>query len=146
MTNKGYKQYLRSDDWEYKRNLKTLNKSCCGICGRINRIQIHHLNYRDLCNIEQSDLRRLCPRCHIAAHKLISSGKIRFNSKNHNHRWNVLKRAVKKHLGLPKGEFKAKPRDTKTGTYYSYYTQVYAMDNYNSSHLESIGQELKNSI
>lgn len=94
-----YKDYLKSKDWELKRNEKLKRNSRCGICND-NIVDIHHLNYRNLIDVEQSDLRRLCRRCHFLAHRLFKEGKIVFKNNNHLSQWALLKHGVKKELGI----------------------------------------------
>jgi 5-methylcytosine-specific restriction endonuclease McrA len=98
-----YQDYLKSDDWQRKRVEKLTRDSGtrrrCAICGSEKNLHIHHLNYMNLFNAKQSDLRILCKRCHFLAHDLYKEGRIRFNSKNHHSRFTILKSAVKKALG-----------------------------------------------
>lgn len=61
---------------------------------------MHHLNYRNLYDVTTADLRVLCRRCHYLAHDLQRIGELVFSSTDHNHRWALLKNAVKTHLGL----------------------------------------------
>ena len=90
-----YKDYLKSEDWKTKRATKMARKARCGICGSTEQLDVHHLNYRNLVDVEMSDLRRMCRRCHFLAHDLFREGKIRFTSDNHNHRWQLITHAVK---------------------------------------------------
>jgi 5-methylcytosine-specific restriction endonuclease McrA len=95
-----YGEYLRSEDWLTKRYLKKLKAKQCGICGSRKNLDVHHLNYRNLYDVELSDLRVLCRRCHFLAHDLHRAGKIRFTSTNHHSRFALIKTAVKKELGI----------------------------------------------
>lgn len=95
-----YKDYLKSDDWKQKRTIKRKRRNQCAICNSKDNLDIHHLNYRDLFDVEQSDLRVLCRRCHFLAHDLYKTGKFKFKSTNHNSRFVLIKTAVKKELGL----------------------------------------------
>ena len=96
-----YKEYLRTDDWKCKRSSKRKNSSGrCAICGERGTLDTHHLVYKNLYNIENSDLRILCRRCHFLSHRLIKEGKIKFRSDNHHSRFIIIKTAVKKELGL----------------------------------------------
>lgn len=94
-----YSEYLKTDDWKEKRKNKLSKKKLCGVCADP-VVDIHHLNYRNLLDVQQSDLRRLCRRCHFLAHDLYKAGAFRFRSTNHLSRWNSLKNAVKRELGL----------------------------------------------
>ena len=94
-----YQDYLKTEDWKSKRTEKRAKKRNCGICGS-NEIDIHHLNYKNLFDVRQEDLRRMCRRCHFLAHNLMEAGKIKFRSTNHHSRWCILKAAVKRELGI----------------------------------------------
>lgn len=95
-----YKDYLKSEDWLTKRYLKRLKRNNCAICNSKDKLDVHHLNYRNLVDVLQSDLRVLCRRCHFLAHDLHKQGKIVFTSTNHHSRFTLIKTAVKKHLEL----------------------------------------------
>lgn len=95
-----YKQYLLSDDWLTKRYKKKLRAKQCAICNSKDELHVHHLNYKNLVDVELSDLRVLCRRCHFLAHELHKAGKYKFRSTNHHSRFSILKAAVKKELGL----------------------------------------------
>lgn len=97
-----YQDYLKSDDWLTKRYLKKLKAKQCAICSTKDNLHVHHLNYRNLVDVEMSDLRVLCKRCHFLAHDLHKAGKFSFKSTNHHSRFALLKTAVKKELGLTK--------------------------------------------
>ena len=75
-------------------------RKTCSICASTKNIDIHHLNYKNLYDVDGTDLRRLCRRCHLLTHKLFKEGKIVFKSSNHNSRFVIIKTAVKHHLGL----------------------------------------------
>ena len=97
-----YKKYLKSEDWNAKRYFKRLNKNNCAICNSKENLHVHHLNYKNLIDVKMSDLRVLCKRCHFLAHKLYNEGKIKFKNNNHLSRFQILKLAVKKELGISK--------------------------------------------
>mgnify|MGYP002814182166 CR=1 FL=1 len=101
-----YKEYLKSKDWSIKRkeklDRKSGTKNRCAICASTERVEIHHLVYKDLFNVEQSDLRVLCHRCHFFVHDLINAGKIIFKGNSHNSRFATIKNCVKKELGISK--------------------------------------------
>lgn len=51
----------------------------CAICGSTTSIDLHHLFYRqNLEDVQTSDLRWLCRRCHNRAHELINSKVLKF--------------------------------------------------------------------
>lgn len=95
-----YKEYLKSDDWKEKRKRKYKKPRKCAICASTEKLDVHHLNYKNLVDVDSSDLRVLCHRCHFLAHELQKSGKIKFTSSNHHSRFALIKTAVKKELGL----------------------------------------------
>jgi hypothetical protein len=95
-----YQQYLESPHWLTLRYLKRLRARQCGVCAARRELHVHHLNYRNLTDVELSDLRVMCRRCHFLAHELFRAGAFRFDSTNHHHRWARIKAAVKKHLGV----------------------------------------------
>lgn len=96
-----YKDYLSSDDWREKKHRKTkASKKRCSVCSSEDNIDLHHLNYKNLYDVELSDLRFLCRRCHFLSHRLFSEGKIKFYKTNHHSRFTVIKNAIKKELGL----------------------------------------------
>lgn len=66
---KSYNEYLLSDEWKKLRE-KALNKyhNRCVICGDKEKLQVHHLNYK---NIEIPDLVVLCTDCHKFFHEVI---------------------------------------------------------------------------
>ena len=95
-----YQKYLRSDDWKDKRSDKNSKRRRCAICASTEEIHVHHLNYRNLHDVQQSDLRKLCRRCHFLGHELERKGKIVYRSDNHHSKYAIFKAAVKKELGL----------------------------------------------
>lgn len=93
-----YEQYLQSPHWKKTRARKRKRTNKCGICGATQHLDVHHLNYRHLTDVKMSDLRVLCRRCHQLTHDLHRMGVYRFKNDEHNHRWAVMKNAVKLHL------------------------------------------------
>ena len=103
-TRENYREYLKGTDWQAKRRTK-MERACgtkrrCSICSSRKMIDVHHLNYRGWYDVDQSDLRLLCRRCHTLAHKLMADGTLKFKSDNHHSRFVITKTAVKKRLGL----------------------------------------------
>tara|TARA_Y200000002_G_scaffold275461_1_gene229729 strand:+ start:344 stop:721 length:378 start_codon:yes stop_codon:yes gene_type:complete len=97
---KKYRKYLGSEDWKRKRAEKRSKKLRCAICASTENIDVHHLNYRKLTDVKQSDLRKYCRRCHNLTHELEKQGKIVYRSDNHHSKFAIQKAAVKKHLGI----------------------------------------------
>ena len=99
-----YTEYLKTTDWQEKRqnklSRKSVNRKRCSICASKNNLDVHHLNYKNLVDVEQSDLRILCRICHDIAHKLMKEGKIVFKNNNHHSKFAILKAKVKKELGV----------------------------------------------
>lgn len=95
-----YSEYLKTSDWKHKRVTKRNKVSNCAICASTHDLDVHHLNYRNLYDVEQSDLRVLCRRCHFLCHELHKNGAFKFKSTNHHSRFVIIKTAVKKALGL----------------------------------------------
>ncbi len=61
--------YLNSLHWKKLRNIKLDFISCCEICGSKQNIEIHHLDYKHLYDVQLSDLKVLCRKCHVMQHK-----------------------------------------------------------------------------
>lgn len=97
MGTNAYRDYLKSADWQQKRQAKRRKRNHCAICGSTKQLDVHHLRYRqDLTTVPQADLRVLCRQCHETAHALMKSGMIRFRSVNPHHRFQVTCNAVRK--------------------------------------------------
>lgn len=100
-----YRDYLNSSNWRIKRTQKLSrkggNKRRCAVCANVNNLDVHHLAYRDLYSVNQSDLRILCRRCHDMAHELIKCGKLVYRNDSHASRFQLTKIAVRKALGIP---------------------------------------------
>lgn len=68
-----YKQYMKSDKWETKKQERiAIDKGCC-MCGRtleqIKSIQVHHVTYKNLGNENVlTDICTLCGSCHKKIH------------------------------------------------------------------------------
>lgn len=93
-----YRDYLKTAHWKNLRAQK--RKTRCGICNSSKNLDTHHLSYKSLLDVSKSDLRKLCRRCHFLAHDLAKAGKIQFKNTNHHHRFVILKREVKRALGI----------------------------------------------
>lgn len=61
--------YLLSDHWKHLRSsaLKTKGE-CCEDCKKTKRLDVHHLNYRNIFDVALDDLQILCRRCHEKRH------------------------------------------------------------------------------
>jgi len=63
--------YLKCDHWK---NLKikfffSLGIKQCSRCKETKRIDVHHINYKSIYDVELSDLEALCRKCHKQEHK-----------------------------------------------------------------------------
>lgn len=67
-----YKDSLRTEHWELKK-LETLERSGhkCQICGKTERLEVHHNTYENKGNERPEDLIVLCKKCHKINHKNI---------------------------------------------------------------------------
>ena len=80
-TKEGYAEYLKSKYWKKLRSKKIqaasrAGKYECGICGSKSRLEVHHLNYKNIYDVEIYDLRILCRRCHGLTHEVKRTQKI----------------------------------------------------------------------
>lgn len=71
-----YKRYMRSKEWDRKRELRLeIDGHKCVMCDRPESkckdgLQIHHVSYRNLGDEDVfNDIVCLCPRCHRMIHK-----------------------------------------------------------------------------
>jgi len=62
--------YLKSPHWKLLR-AKKINSvgRKCEKCGSFHEIQVHHLKYRSIFDVELADLQVLCGDCHRGEHK-----------------------------------------------------------------------------
>lgn len=65
---RAYKAYLRSRAWQEKRSLVIARDGKCVKCGRIESLQVHHINYSTFGNEDLEDLETLCQDCHRTEH------------------------------------------------------------------------------
>ena len=61
-------QYLQSEHWKQLRSRKLILNPTCEICGGDKRVEPHHLLYKNLYDVEVTDLQSLCRQCHIKVH------------------------------------------------------------------------------
>jgi hypothetical protein len=91
-----YSEYLQSDDWKRKRKRKKARSKKCGLCLTSEAIlDVHHLNYRNLYDVQPAELKVLCRSCHDLVHELLKSGALTYQSADWKHRWRVTQRAVR---------------------------------------------------
>lgn len=107
-----YQEYLKSDDWKAKRELKLASKKSpnCEICHGWRFLHVHHLIYREnLEDTKQGDLAILCLRCHDLTHELMRQGKLKFQSSDPHTRFIATYRIVTAELGMPIDPEKIRP-------------------------------------
>jgi len=74
-----YKDYLKTEHWQELRKAKHKKKHRkCAICGNKNKLDVHHLSYKNIYDIKTEDLRVLCRGCHSLLHKILKDKKIYF--------------------------------------------------------------------
>lgn len=101
MTKVEYANYLNSEHWKRLRARKKRGKIIrCAICSSNVNIHTHHLFYRNIYDVEISDLRLLCERCHTITHDLLKSGELNKKYASHHAMFGATKEKVKKTLGL----------------------------------------------
>ena len=67
-----YSAYLQSDHWrELKKEKARKRPTKCAICGATDQIDCHHVLYRNWFDVQTSDLRWLCRKCHDLVHQVI---------------------------------------------------------------------------
>lgn len=63
------KVYLLSEHWKNLRKEKKKQNPVCEKCGTKRKLDVHHINYKNLYDILLEDLETLCHRCHKKEHK-----------------------------------------------------------------------------
>ena len=66
--NSYHSEYLKSEHWRKLRNEKLKLDASCENCGRINNLDVHHINYKNLYDVTIFDLKTLCRTCHHRIH------------------------------------------------------------------------------
>lgn len=61
--------YLKSEHWKTLRGKKLELNPSCEICGKIGVMDVHHVNYRQLFDVQLTDLLTVCRKCHDGIHK-----------------------------------------------------------------------------
>ena len=76
-----YPEYLASAHWAFTRKkILERDKFQCVSC-RKPAEQVHHINYRNLIDVVDSDLMSVCEACHCQIHVAIEKGYVRLNNK-----------------------------------------------------------------
>ena len=68
-------EYLKSEHWKTLRFKKIIETNCCEKCTSKVSLDVHHLNYKNLFDVELNDLQVLCRKCHMAEHENDSTKK-----------------------------------------------------------------------
>lgn len=65
--------YLKSDDWKSLRLLRLIKSNyTCALCAATSEcLDVHHLDYKNLHDVDATDLRAVCRTCHNKVHKLM---------------------------------------------------------------------------
>lgn len=61
--------YLKSDHWKDLRARKLARHKICEVCGRMGKLDVHHVSYRELYDVVETDLVAVCRRCHDEIHE-----------------------------------------------------------------------------
>jgi len=66
--------YLKSDDWKNLRDSKIARHGkVCSLCFMEQQsVDVHHLKYKNIYNVNHDDLRVLCRECHNKIHSLLN--------------------------------------------------------------------------
>ena len=62
--------YLKSDHWRNLQRQKRKQNPSCQRCGATSKLDIHHVNYHNIFDVQLSDLLTLCRRCHTQEHTI----------------------------------------------------------------------------
>lgn len=103
MDKEQYQQYLKSDHWKKlrRRKRRKFKEPRCAICASTDQVDTHHLFYRNIHDVQLSDLRLLCRRCHDVTHQLMAEGELsKVKYKSHHSMFGATKEKVKRRLGL----------------------------------------------
>jgi 5-methylcytosine-specific restriction endonuclease McrA len=60
--------YLKTEHWVELRKEKLKHNSKCENCGITKTLDVHHINYKNLYDVELADLKTLCRKCHVKEH------------------------------------------------------------------------------
>lgn len=77
--------YLKSDHWKDLKQRKLQQNPVCEECKCSNYLDVHHINYKNLYDVELSDLKTLCRSDHAKLHTVVvvpkKKKRIRFKRK-----------------------------------------------------------------
>lgn len=101
MNKEEYREYLKSDHWQNLRKRKlSHSRRRCAICSSIKRLEVHHLQYRNIFDVDLTDLRILCNRCHKLFHELKKSGVVKPVTGSHQKQFANARHYVRLALGM----------------------------------------------
>jgi hypothetical protein len=60
--------YLQTDHWKELRQRKITHQPNCENCKSPANLDVHHLRYKNLYDVEPDDLKVLCRKCHTMEH------------------------------------------------------------------------------
>ena len=111
MNKQQYAEYLKSADWKAKKKRKYAKcNHRCAVCGATERLDVHHMNYRQIYDVKNTDLRILCRECHSAIHRVIKSGKLalgreyitykEFLQRSHHSQFAIMKTSIRLECNL----------------------------------------------
>ena len=92
MNKEEYYNYLKSVKWKNKRKLVIEDRDGkCEICNSKEKLEVHHLTYKNIFNEPLCDLQLLCHQCHSKIHKK----KIRKKKNKKYSEWDKWKKMLK---------------------------------------------------
>lgn len=68
-------EYLKSDHWKSLKARKLVQNPNCSGCWSNAHLDVHHIRYRNLYDVDLSDLLTLCRACHIKEHERLRAKK-----------------------------------------------------------------------
>ena len=71
--------YLKSEHWKELKNRKLLVNPNCENCNVSSYLDVHHIDYKNLYDVELIDLKTLCRKCHNEEHKRLRVQKMIIN-------------------------------------------------------------------
>lgn len=84
-TRKEYRdEYLHSEEWAKLRERAFRREKACFLCAKEGAMDVHHMDYRNIVDVDPSCLVVLCRECHSMVHEAIDIGLI---PKKHNRRF-----------------------------------------------------------
>lgn len=102
-----YQEYLRSEHWQTIRKRKLRDSGyACEECNNKCDLEVHHIRYKNLYDIDLADLKTLCRFCHRKAHGLNAKSKPKLKTKS-----NKKKKKKRKHKNATKQQMHGFTKD-----------------------------------